>query len=211
VPLVLGVTLAIGHGGGVDVYGCHHDYRRGNYHCHTGPLAGQAFASKDDMLRALRELQAKGTSSSPTTPLPTTVINGRISTKQTGINDGDTIRLLINGVDTKVRLYGIDAPEYSQPYGPEATNYLAKLINGKEITIERTATDRYGRTVALVYADDICVNPEMIRAGYAWVYPKYCNISACSQWKEYENQARLHRLGLWATGQAEAPWNYRHQ
>lgn len=41
------------HGGGLDAYGCHHNRKAGGYHCHRGPLAGQSFASKDAMLKAL--------------------------------------------------------------------------------------------------------------------------------------------------------------
>src|SRR5258706_16177732 len=43
--------LAFAHGGGLDGDGCHNDKKAGNYHCHRGPLAGQTFASKADMLK----------------------------------------------------------------------------------------------------------------------------------------------------------------
>jgi hypothetical protein len=42
------------HGGGLDGYGCHHDRKNGGYHCHQGPYAGQFFASKKEMLAALK-------------------------------------------------------------------------------------------------------------------------------------------------------------
>jgi len=41
------------HGGGLDSYGCHHNRKAGGYHCHRGSLAGQQFASKDEMLKRL--------------------------------------------------------------------------------------------------------------------------------------------------------------
>jgi len=41
------------HGGGLDGYRCHHDHKNGGYHCHQGPMAGQSFASKQEMLSAL--------------------------------------------------------------------------------------------------------------------------------------------------------------
>jgi hypothetical protein len=46
-------TLAYAHGGGLDSYGCHHNRKAGGYHCHRGALAGQSFASQDEMLRKL--------------------------------------------------------------------------------------------------------------------------------------------------------------
>ena len=40
------------HGGGLDGYGCH-NRKAGGYHCHRGPLAGQSFSSKEEMLKKL--------------------------------------------------------------------------------------------------------------------------------------------------------------
>ncbi len=50
--LLLWVSSALGHGGGLDGYGCHHDRKRGGYHCHRGEHAGRSFASQADMLKA---------------------------------------------------------------------------------------------------------------------------------------------------------------
>ena len=49
--------LAWGHGGGLDKYGCHHDTKKGDYHCHQGSLKGRAFKSQDTMLAAHPELR----------------------------------------------------------------------------------------------------------------------------------------------------------
>lgn len=54
-------SQALGHGGRTDSLGCHHDRQRGGYHCHSGPLAGQSFSSKEEALRALE-------GSSPSSP-----------------------------------------------------------------------------------------------------------------------------------------------
>jgi len=58
-------SQALGHGGRTDSLGCHHDRQRGGYHCHSGPLAGQSFSSKEEALRALE-------GSSPSSPEPDT-------------------------------------------------------------------------------------------------------------------------------------------
>ena len=52
------------HGGGLDAYGCHHNRKAGGYHCHRGPLAGQAFASKDAMLTELAKRE-RGSDKTP--------------------------------------------------------------------------------------------------------------------------------------------------
>ena len=47
------------------------------------------------------------------------------------ISDSDTITVLNGKEQTKVRLYGIDAPELKQPYGKKSKQFLANLIAGK--------------------------------------------------------------------------------
>ncbi|OUT10435.1 hypothetical protein B9N62_10065 [Campylobacter concisus] len=47
------------------------------------------------------------------------------------ISNGDTITVLSGKEQTKVRLYGIDAPELKQPYGKKSKQFLANLIAGK--------------------------------------------------------------------------------
>lgn len=49
-----GAANAWAHGGGLDGYGCHHNRKTGGYHCHRGPLAGQHFGSKEEMLRQIK-------------------------------------------------------------------------------------------------------------------------------------------------------------
>ncbi len=57
--IVLWPMIALGHGGGLDGYGCHYDRKRGGYHCHRGAMAGSEFSSQSDMLAALEVLQPK--------------------------------------------------------------------------------------------------------------------------------------------------------
>ena len=69
------------------------------------------------------------------------------------IYDGDTLRVNLNGVETRIRLCGIDAPERDQPLGIAARDHLRSLINqGKgSIVVVPVKQDRYGRTVAELY------------------------------------------------------------
>ncbi len=46
-------TALFGHGGRTDSLGCHHDRKNGGYHCHSGPLSGQSFGSKEEALCSL--------------------------------------------------------------------------------------------------------------------------------------------------------------
>jgi hypothetical protein len=54
---VLAPSLALGHGGGLDKYGCHNDNVRGEYHCHQGKLKDRTYKSQDTMLRAHPDLR----------------------------------------------------------------------------------------------------------------------------------------------------------
>jgi endonuclease YncB( thermonuclease family) len=129
--------------------------------------------------------------------------------KVVSVTDGDTIKVLQDGKEVKVRLYGVDTPEKKQDFGQVAQDYTAKLIAGKNVEVEAVDEDRYGRTVGIVKEGGQCINEELVRAGYAWVYPQYCKRVECGKWKGLEEQAREKRLGLWKDKNPMAPWEWR--
>jgi micrococcal nuclease len=125
------------------------------------------------------------------------------------IIDGDTFRLA-NG-DT-VRLIGIDAPELSQPGGVLSREYLAHLLLGKPITLERGYEDRdnYNRLLRFVYINDLCINEEMIKQGYAEA--RYLPESPIREYYlQLEIQAEVTRAGLWSDNvfqpRSEVDWD----
>jgi len=63
-------TEGLGHGGGLDSLGCHHDRQRGGYHCHQGSLAGRSFSSKEEALWILEASTDSQPSSEPDTTQP---------------------------------------------------------------------------------------------------------------------------------------------
>ena len=127
----------------------------------------------------------------------------------TEIIDGDTFRLA-NG-DT-VRLIGIDAPELSQPGGEMSREYLAHLLLGNPITLERGYEDRdnYNRLLRFVYINDLCINEEMIRQGYAEA--RYLPESPIRDYYlQLEIQAETTKAGLWSDNvfqsRSEVDWD----
>jgi hypothetical protein len=56
---VLAPSLAWGHSGGLDAYGCHNDNTKGDYHCHEGKLKGRTYQSQNTMLTAHPALHEK--------------------------------------------------------------------------------------------------------------------------------------------------------
>ena len=132
--------------------------------------------------------------------------------KVVSVTDGDTIKVYnAEFGQVKIRFYGIDTPEKGQPYGQAAGKYLASLVAGKTVDIEPVTEDRYGRTVAIVMDAEINVNQEMVKAGYAWVYRKYCDKPFCDYWLAFEGEARAGKLGLWQEPNALPPWEWRRR
>ena len=116
--------------------------------------------------------------------------------------DGDTIKLE-NG--EKVRLLGIDAPELHHPelpvqrFAQEATDYMAKQVLGKKVTLEYepdNLRDIYGRLLAYVYVDGKMLNAELVRLGYAFAYTKG-STHRLVEFLALEKEARSRQMGVW--------------
>jgi endonuclease YncB( thermonuclease family) len=133
------------------------------------------------------------------------ILDGRV----VGITDGDTLTLLVDREQVRIRLAQIDAPESNQPYGKNAKAALSALAFGRQARVEVVDIDRYGRTVGEIFVDGIDVNREMVREGHAWAYTKY---SHTTEIIELEDSARTAKKGLWALpeNQREPPWFWRH-
>lgn len=135
--------------------------------------------------------------------------NNVISGKVIKVVDGDTITILdFQNRQTKIRLYGIDAPEKAQDFGNPSKEYLANLVAGKDIVVTVIDIDRYGRSVGKIN-DGKEIAEEMLKSGLAWLYTAYCKIPECRQWKELEVQAKTAKIGLWSNPTAQEPWKWR--
>ena len=130
--------------------------------------------------------------------------------------DGDSLEVKYAGLFSfltkpfPVRLYGIDAPELAQPYGQESRKQLAALVRRGGVRMDAMATDRYGRTVGLLYRRrrGQSVNVEMVRSGMAWWYRRYGGRDL--GFPEAEAEAKRRRRGVWRHGdRIRRPWDYR--
>jgi len=129
-----------------------------------------------------------------------------ITGKVVGVADGDTITVLQDRTQYKIRLYGIDTPERGQDFGNKAKQFISGMVFGKQVKVIQKDKDRYGRVVGMVYVGNTCVNQEIVRAGLAWVYDYYCKDSVCPEWKQVEKQAQKARIGLWSQSDPVPPW-----
>lgn len=140
----------------------------------------------------------------------TRVIHGRV----VAIADGDTITVLDGTKQQhRVRLNGIDAPEARQPFSARARQHLASLVFGRDVIVQTTKTDRYGRLVGTVSVGDTNVNLEQLKAGLAWYYRDYERDVAPEHRPLYvaaEAAARSARIGLWSEPSPQPPWDFRN-
>lgn len=116
--------------------------------------------------------------------------------------DGDTVELK-NG--ERLRYNDIDTPETvhsSKPvecYGPQASAKNKDLVEGEIILVElgNPDKDRYGRLLGYVYIDDLFVNAELVRGGYAKVNSYGNPGSKLSNLLDIEKNAKKSMKGLW--------------
>lgn len=129
------------------------------------------------------------------------------------VTDGDTIKVIDGNQVIKVRLYGVDSPEMDQDFGLTAKNFTEGLVYGKQVDVEKVATDRYGRTVGIVTVieNNKNLNQELVKEGHAWVYNRYCIRPVCIDWANMEQDARLDKRGLWQEFNPDPPWEWRRQ
>jgi len=134
--------------------------------------------------------------------------NDSITTTVIYVSDGDTIQVNTSSSVFKVRIYGIDCPEKSQPYGPEARSFTTAQTLGKSVTLRIHDKDRYGRIIASVKlpnGDDLAES--LLKNGLAWWYRQY----APHNWNlsNLEVEARNKKVGLWSKESPVPPWIFR--
>jgi endonuclease YncB( thermonuclease family) len=139
------------------------------------------------------------------------------------IVDGDTVYFTQNNKTIKVRLQCADTPECgksckkrgkSQYIGNIDIGYLSYQFtkqwlqqNLQHITIKCKTKDKYSRSVCYVIANNNTLNYELIKKGYAYADPKYCNKSE----KQMMYISQRSKQGLWGLGWTEMPSSFRHK
>jgi endonuclease YncB( thermonuclease family) len=124
--------------------------------------------------------------------------------------DGDTLE--IHG--SRIRLWGIDAPESSQlcrgedslqyRCGSKAANDLDAFIAGRPVNCLPISLDRYGRTVATCSVGGTDLGDWLVRNGLALDWPQYSKRKYESAQRDAEQAGR----GMWAGSYVE-PWLFR--
>lgn len=115
--------------------------------------------------------------------------------------DGDTVRL---SDGRTIRYIGMDTPERKEPFYQKARQRNAELVIGKAVRLKvcpENPRDKYGRTLAWVYAGDVFVNEALLREGLARVLiiPP-CGTPKAGEFRRIEREARERKAGIWARG-----------
>jgi len=136
-----------------------------------------------------------------------------ISGRVVAVADGDTLTVLdSSNRQHKIRLSGIDAPETDQAFGNRAKQSLSDLAFGKNVTVESSKLDRYGRRIGKVLYDGSDLNRFQLQRGFAWFYAAYQSDQSLSDRQLYaaaQQQAQAGQRGLWADPSPIPPWDFR--
>ena len=136
-----------------------------------------------------------------------------ITGKVVGIADGDTLTLLVERIQYKIRVMGIDSPERKQAWGDQAKTSLGRLAFNRIAIADCPKVDRWGRKICKVTVDAVDVGQMQIKSGMAWWYRQYANEQQQADrvaYEKSESQARLEGVGLWSESNPVPPWSFRH-
>lgn len=127
----------------------------------------------------------------------------------TRVVDGDTIWIDNNGQRLKIRMIGLDTPEWVDPRKPvqcfalEASAQAKTILAGQSVYLETDPSqdfvDRYSRTLAYVWTTSgRLINLDMIADGYGHEYTYYLPYRYQQVFRAAEDGAQAQERGLWS-------------
>jgi endonuclease YncB( thermonuclease family) len=129
---------------------------------------------------------------------------------QASVIDGDTIEIHA----TRIRLFGIDAPESDQlcrdqeselyRCGQKASNALFDYIDRRPVSCVEVDRDRYKRAVSVCTVGGADIADWLVRNGLALDWPQYSK----GGYATAQVEAKREHRGMWS-GSFKEPWNYR--
>jgi len=152
----------------------------------------------------------------------TPLLAGTLAGKVSEVSDGASVTVTDKaGMQRKIRLAAIDAPEPRQPYARESRQHLTDMVLGKSVKIEWRKQDRYGRIVGklTLQAPPCATCPKtldaglaQLEAGLAWwdrATRREQSLSDQGYYEYAEFDARARRIGLWQDPAPMPPWEWR--
>ena len=139
------------------------------------------------------------TTTTPTLP----PVEERVTGVVQEVTDGDTLTVNVAGEQLSVRLLGVNAPEMTECWGPEAGSALTDLVLGEEVQLVagEEDTDGFGRALRFIYLTDgdgvELVNATLVADGHAVALQNGNDFA--TQMKESEARAFQSGRGMWGT------------
>ncbi len=122
--------------------------------------------------------------------------------------DGNSSRFMLGVSEIKVKFIGIEVEETIKDETTDkidetlVSNYVCDLLKSSsklrieyEPTIEKE--DKFGRVQAWVFVDDVLLQEELVRIGYAEVMYLEDDFLYADKLKEAQKYAKENKLGIW--------------
>lgn len=162
-----------------------------------------------DSQKVLGEMSGKSNHNSGETQYDVSSLKDQAVYEVSGISDGDTIKVLLDGKVETIRIVNINTPETVDPrksvecMGIEASEKMKELVANKSVRLmidETQATkDRYGRLLRFVFLEDgTDVGLRMISSGLAnsSPYGSFPHVFF-DTYESAENKAKELQIGVW--------------
>lgn len=130
------------------------------------------------------------------------IIHGQV----VNVANGDTLTVVIDYKQVRVRLAEIDAPENKQPFGSRSKKSLSDLCFWIDAELTLKGKDQYGRKVARVSCNGVDANAEQVKRGMAWVFDEHAKDPGLYK---LQDEARSAKRGLWSDKSPIPPWQWR--
>ncbi|MBM3695977.1 MAG: hypothetical protein FJW79_08610 [Actinobacteria bacterium] len=118
--------------------------------------------------------------------------------------DGDSFLASLDGVESEVRLLGINAPEQDECFGDRAREALGARLEAGPLQLEAEAEpDQFGRLLAYAYAGETLVNLALLENGFALALQS--DHPRLAEFLRADDRAYSNGIGLWAADACGAP------
>lgn len=116
------------------------------------------------------------------------------------VEDGDSLVVEVDGIEERVRLIGINAPERGECLGDAARASLIALVDANDVILEHDVEDRdrFGRLLRYVWVDGTLVNEALVLQGLVIARPFEPNLARQGVLAAAQELAMGRGVGMWA-------------
>ena len=111
--------------------------------------------------------------------------------------DGDSLIAVVDGIETEVRLQGINAPERDECLGSDSRIRLEEVLGSGPVQVAGTEFDQFDRLLGIVTAGGLPVNVTQVADGLA--IPLAADSPIDDLVLAAEERARELGVGIWST------------